>query len=156
MQCDILNWLLEQKMHISGKPSKVQMPSWSLAHGKVGFFSLFFFFPFYGCTCGIRKFPARGRIGVAAASLKPQTQHRQVRAASMTHTAACGNTGSFNPPNEARSSTQILMDTSLVLNPLSHNGNSQSCFLVLTMYHSIVICSHEVKDTPYYFFATCL
>ena len=30
----------------------------------------------------------------------------------------------LNPLNEARDQTRILMDTSQVLNPLSHNGNS--------------------------------
>ena len=38
-------------------------------------------------------------------------------------------TGSFNPLNEARDQTHILLDTSWVLNPLSHNGNSSPCLL---------------------------
>ena len=32
----------------------------------------------------------------------------------------------FNPPDEARDQTRILMDTSWVCNLLSHNGNSLS------------------------------
>ena len=39
----------------------------------------------------------------------------------------CGNLQQsqiFNPPREARDGTPILMDTSWVLNPLSHNGSS--------------------------------
>ena len=39
--------------------------------------------------------------------------------------AACDNTGSFNPLSEARDQTRILVDTSQVLNLLSHNRNSQ-------------------------------
>ena len=31
----------------------------------------------------------------------------------------------FNPLSKAKEQTSILMDTSLVLNPLSHSGNSQ-------------------------------
>ena len=39
----------------------------------------------------------------------------------------------FNPPREARDRTCILMDTSWVLNLLSHNGNSKpSLLLILT------------------------
>ena len=36
----------------------------------------------------------------------------------------------FNPSSKARDQTHILMDTSRVLNPLSHNGNSRFLFLV--------------------------
>ena len=35
----------------------------------------------------------------------------------------------LNPPIEARDRTCVLMDTSQVLNPLSHNGNSRPSFL---------------------------
>ena len=34
-----------------------------------------------------------------------------------------------NPLSEARDQTYILMNTSQVLNPLSHNGNSDSAYL---------------------------
>ena len=34
----------------------------------------------------------------------------------------------FNPPNEARDQTHILLDTSWILNLLSHNGNSNRLF----------------------------
>ena len=43
------------------------------------------------------------------------------QAASATYTAALCNTRSFNPLSDQ---TRILMDTSWVCNPLSHNGNS--------------------------------
>ena len=36
--------------------------------------------------------------------------------------------GSFNPLSKTRYLTCILMDTSWVLNPLRHNGNSQRVF----------------------------
>ena len=49
---------------------------------------------------------------------------------SATYTAACGNSGSFNPLSlsKARDWVQILMDTRQVLNLLSHNGNSKVFF----------------------------
>ena len=34
------------------------------------------------------------------------------------------NAGSFNPLSKSRNRTCVLMDTSQVLNPQSHNGNS--------------------------------
>ena len=37
--------------------------------------------------------------------------------------------GFFNPVNEARDQTRNLMDTSRVLNPLSHKGNSLQALL---------------------------
>ena len=40
----------------------------------------------------------------------------------------CSNTGFFNPLSEARDQTLKLMDTSWVLNLLSHNGNSLLSF----------------------------
>ena len=39
--------------------------------------------------------------------------------------------GIHNPLSEARDLTHILMDTSRVLNPLSHNGNSFKYFLII-------------------------
>ena len=43
---------------------------------------------------------------------------------SVTYTTTHSNTGSLNPLKEARDWTCILLDTSQVLNPLNHNGNS--------------------------------
>ena len=39
-------------------------------------------------------------------------------------TIARDSAGPFNPLSEAKNPTHILMDTTRVLNPLSHNGNS--------------------------------
>ena len=41
------------------------------------------------------------------------------------------NTGSFNPLRKARDQTHILLDTSQILNLMSHNGNSQLYFYTL-------------------------
>ena len=60
------------------------------------------------------------------------------------HTEACGKARSFNPLSKARDQIHILMDTSQVLSPLSHSGNSpnnyfynsftQQYFLILYIY----------------------
>ena len=45
-------------------------------------------------------------------------------------TPACSNTRSlFNPLIEVKDGTCVLMDTSRVLNPLNHNGNSSFIYL---------------------------
>ena len=40
----------------------------------------------------------------------------------------------LNPLSEARGQTQIFMDTSQVLNPLSHSGNSKETLLMRLSY----------------------
>ena len=57
---------------------------------------------------------ARGRTIAAAARSMSQPHQRQI----------------LSPLSEARDRTRILMDTKWVLNPLSHNGNSGSYFLI--------------------------
>ena len=47
----------------------------------------------------------------------------------VTYTTAHGNVGSFNPLSKTRDHTCFLMDTSQVLNPMSHNGNFSSSLL---------------------------
>ena len=69
---------------------------------------------------------ARGRIRAAS-----QPQQHQFRAVSATYTTARSN-AILNPVREeAKDRTCILMDPSRVLNPLSHNVNSQHVFLKL-------------------------
>ena len=57
----------------------------------------------------------RGQIGAAAAGL----HHSHSNAESEPHLRI------LNPPREARDGTYVLMDTSLILNPLSHNGTPE-------------------------------
>ena len=52
----------------------------------------------------------------------------------MIYTAAHGNTRSFNPLNKARDQSRIFMDTSEILNPLSHNRNSEMVYLIRTLF----------------------
>ena len=64
------------------------------------------------------------RLGVESEPQRPA-----YTTATATYAVACGYARSFNPLSEARDQTCILMDTNLVLNPLSHNRNSKLCFL---------------------------
>ena len=54
----------------------------------------------------------------------PQTQQRRVRAASVDLHLSSGQHRILNPLSQARDRTNILLDTSRVCNPLSHNRNS--------------------------------
>ena len=73
------------------------------------FFLFFFFFFFFRATpAAYGGSQARGQIGAAATGLYHSSQQPQI----------------LNPLSEARDQTQIIKDTSWVLNPLSHSGNS--------------------------------
>ena len=54
---------------------------------------LFFFPPFYGCICGIWKFPGYG----SSWSLRHSHDEPWIRATSTTYTAAYSNAGSLTP-----------------------------------------------------------
>ena len=75
------------------------------------------------------------RLGASRSSrcrLIPQPQQRQKRATSVTYTCNLWQHWVLNPMSEARAQTHILMDTSRVLNQLSHNGNSSSQCLTVS------------------------
>ena len=71
-------------------------------------FSVFVFLLFRSTLAAYGSSQARGRIRATAASLHHSPRHHQIP----------------DPLNEARDLTGVLMDTSQVLNPLSHNGNT--------------------------------
>ena len=75
-----------------------------------------FFLSFYGSTRGICSSQARGHIGAAAAGL--HHSHRNL-------CCTLWQCWILVPLNKARDRTGFLKDTSWVLNPLSHNGNSK-------------------------------
>ena len=77
------------------------------------------------------------RLGVKL-ELQPQPQPCQTQAASVTYTRAHRDTWPFNTLSEARYRTDILIDISWVLNPLSHSGNSKSAGLILQMQSSLL------------------
>ena len=65
--------------------------------GSSSTFSFFFFFLFYGCTCSIWKFPGSGvQLELQLGPISQPWQH-QIRATSVTYTAACGNAVSLTP-----------------------------------------------------------
>ena len=70
----------------------------------------------YGCS------QATGQIGAAAASLHTTATLDLSHIRDLCYSLRQPQI--LNPLNEARDRTYILMDTSRVLNPLSHNGKS--------------------------------
>ena len=111
--------------------SKYHFASHSLSKtsfmGVVGKISLLFkifslcvsFFFFSSCyTDIIWKFLGQG--------LHPR---QQIPATSVTHATTYHNAECLTALSEARDGTCILIDTTLVLNPLNHNGNSSLCVL---------------------------
>ena len=72
------------------------------------FFLSFLFSSLYGYTHSIWKFPGEGSNWICSCRLVRQLQQWQI----------------LQPLSEARVRASILMDTSWVLNLLSHNGNS--------------------------------
>ena len=84
------------------------------------FFFLFFSFSFYSCTCGLRvKLELQLPVyATATASLDPSC---------ICHLHCNSRQNQIlNPLREARDGAHILMDTSRVLNLLSHNRNSRT------------------------------
>ena len=82
---------------------------------------------YFLCACLFRAVPearggsmARGRIRAAAAVL----QQNQILTTSMAQAKACTISRLFNPLSKARDQICILMDSSWVPNPPSHNENS--------------------------------
>ena len=101
------------------------------------FILFLYFFLFRAAPATYGSSQARDRIGAAAASL---------------HHSHTGSKPYLRPTpqltlSETREQTCILMDTSQVLNPLSHNGNSNTFKYkysrVLYLTHTPVISTHE-------------
>ena len=73
--------------------------------------------------CSMGKFPVQGSNQSCSRWPTPQPQQRQIRATPATYAVACGHARSLKPRSKARGGTHILIDTSWVLNPMSHHGN---------------------------------
>ena len=54
-----------------------------------------FSFLFYGCTCGIWKFPGQGSNWSCSCQLTPQPQQLRIQATSVSYATACDYTGSL-------------------------------------------------------------
>ena len=112
--------------HLSHSPACPQ----SLIHLHFLFVTLslfyFSFFLFWASPAGYGSSQAGDQIGAAAAGL----HHSHSNARSGPHLWFMPEQRQIlNPPSEARDRTCILMDTSLVLNLLSHSGNAFLFFL---------------------------
>ena len=95
-----------------------------LASAVVGVF--FFFFSFQACTCGIWEFPGQGWNWSCNCWPIPQPQQCGTGDPSLVCNLHHSSQQCWilNPLCKARDQTHILMDTSRVHNPLSHNRNS--------------------------------
>ena len=80
-----------------------------------------FFFLFMAALCSISS-QARDQIRAVASG--PHHSHSNARSKCDFYLHSSRQCWIFNPPNEVRAQTSILMDTSQILNLLSHNGNS--------------------------------
>ena len=95
---------------------------------------LYFFFFYFLCFLGPNLWNMEvPRLGVRSNCWPtPQPLQHGIWAAT-----ACSNARSFNSLSEARDQTCVLVDTSWVLNPLSHSGNTYFYILIPTssMFH---------------------
>ena len=107
------------------------------------FFRKVFFFSFRAIPVIYRSSQARGRIIAAAASL---CQPQQCGILDLCHNLwQCQ---ILNPLGKARDRTYVLMDTSRVLNPLSHNGNSLwDAFMSVWRLPALEPCSCRTEAT---------
>ena len=115
------------------------IPGWPLSVGskrkdaRVSLY-LFPYFLFYSSAWSIWKFPGQGSNQSCSCRPTLQTQQCQIQAVSVTK-------GSLwqcqipSPLREARDRIQILMDTSQILNQLSHNRNSL-CWVLNLLNHT--------------------
>ena len=106
-----------------------------------GLFLVFFFLGLHLLHMDVpRLWGGVGRIGAAAAS------HRHSNARSLSHVCDLhhSNAGSLTHWVRPRIKTRILMDTSQVLNLMSHNGNSHSRSLLVIYF----ICSRMYMLIP--------
>ena len=118
----------------------------SVSHPQLAFYFLFYFFVFLGPHLQHVEVP-RLRVqsklqlpAYATATATPDLSH--------IHDPHCsyGNARSFNPLSKDQ--THILMDTSWVLNPLSHNGNSSVGCLDIGVQESFLSRGSEGPHLP--------
>ena len=86
---------------------------------------VFFFLSFYSHTCGIWKFLGQVLNWDCRCWPTPQSWGHQIRASSVTCTAACVNAGSLTPWGRPGIKPASSKRQCWVLNPLSHSGNSK-------------------------------
>ena len=92
---------------------------------------VFFLFAFLELNLWHMEVPRLGgESELGAASLHHSHSTSGIRATCNLHCSS-GQCWILNPPSKARDRTHILLDTSQVHTPLSHNGDSLSCFLYL-------------------------
>ena len=118
-----------------------------LSHSPLFFFPFFLFFRTTPGAYGTSQ--ARSWIGTAAAGLQQsQPPQCQIQATSMTYTTAHGNIRSFNPLNNARDRTRILMDTSQFSTCWATMGTPLYAFLQQNSKRN----PYSLSSTPFFLF----
>ena len=106
----------------------------------------FFLFSFQGHTFSIWKFPGLG----VELELQLLTDATATATTDLSHICNLDRSRILNPLSEVRDQTHILKDTSQVLNPRSHNGNSCTGFsesdfhdwlLMALAFHTALCCN---------------
>ena len=108
-------------------------------------FIFFFFFFFLGLQLQHMEVPKLGSP-MWTAAYWPQPQQRTICTMSVTYTTAGDNAGSFNPLSKGSDWTCILMDSSWILNPLSHHGNTSNLLFFIHL-HSFLKNIFFIFDT---------
>ena len=120
-------------------PQKGRVPTWDPPFSFSCFFALFCFCLFRALTA-YRSSQAGVQIrataaGYTIATAIPDPSHV------CNLTTAHSNAGSFNPLSEAGDRTCVLMDTSWILNLMSHSGNSGKSYWIKVPLYSIIASS---------------
>ena len=108
--------------------------------------TVYIFFLFYGCTCGIWKFPSQGSNWSSNCSPTLQPQQCPMQITSLTY-ATSGNTRFLThwarPGSKSTSSQRLHW----VLNLLSHSGKSRTYYF----YRRMLIYSISFRGTVHWF-----
>ena len=111
---------------------------------KIFFLNCCYFLLFRATPAACRSSQARGQIRSCSCQRIPQPQQRRIWATSTNLGHSSRQCQILNPLSEARDGTQILMDTSLVCNQLSHDSNSPRCKdLVMASNPPVLVFSKE-------------
>ena len=125
---------------------------WHHLYSDFSFSFLLFSFCLFRATPAARgSSQARGSNWSCSRQPIPQPQQCKIQAMSAAYITAHSSAGSFNPLSGGGDQICILMDTSWVLSPLSHKGNSLDFFFLMLFSVSI----WQLKGSVFWFLVFC-